>query len=330
MRVDSSVTSITWIPSEAISGMPKMPFELGIAHYDDPPPERIVDIEAMHENDLFREANELRAWIEVEDGTVVGHGYEGEGRVGVTRIKLGRREVAFAAVQYPLLQAEPEIGDGWVKFVQSAGGHMGLPAPRRVSGKPFMRIKSASAWTTLQLILYADGTSKHSLIGASPFPRHWIYDKDGNLVEKSGTIDFEKWYRESHGPNTPWGEEDSPALVTAVESELERELSASVMRSGAKLERRQLREGEVLVEQGDEGRDLYLLLDGLLDVEVNGDEVAEIAPGAMLGERALLEGGKRTATLRAKTKARVAVIPPEAVDESALPELASAHRREES
>jgi CRP-like cAMP-binding protein len=102
------------------------------------------------------------------------------------------------------------------------------------------------------------------------------------------------------------------------------------MRSGTKLERRQLKEGEVLVEQGDEGRDLYLLLDGLLDVEVDGDEVAEIAPGALLGERALLEGGKRTATLRAKTKARVAVIPPEAVDESALPELASAHRREES
>jgi hypothetical protein len=330
MRVDSSVTSITWIPSEAISGMPKMPFELGIAHYDDPPPDRIVDIEAMHENDLFREANELKAWIEVEDGAVVGHGYEGEGRVGVTRIKLGRREVAFAAVQYPLLQAEPEVGDGWVKFVQSAGGHMGLPAPRRVSGKPFMRIKSASAWTTLQLIIYADGRSKHSLIGASPFPRHWLYDKDGNLVEKSGTIDFEKWYRESHGPNTPWGEEDSPALMTAVESELERELSASVMRSGTKLERRQLKEGEVLVEQGNEGRDLYLLLDGLLDVEVDGDEVAEIAPGALLGERALLEGGKRTATLRAKTKARVAVIPPEAIDESALPELAEAHRREES
>ena len=39
MRVESSVTSITWIPSEAISGMPKMPFELGVAHYDDPPPE---------------------------------------------------------------------------------------------------------------------------------------------------------------------------------------------------------------------------------------------------------------------------------------------------
>jgi len=68
MRVESSVTSITWIPSEAIEGMPKLPFEAGIAHYDEPLPDRIVDLEAMHENDLFREANELKAWIDVEDG----------------------------------------------------------------------------------------------------------------------------------------------------------------------------------------------------------------------------------------------------------------------
>ncbi len=329
MRTESSVTSITWIPSEAISGMPKMPFELGIAHYDDPPPDRIEDIDAMHEHDMFREANELRAFIEVEDGEIVGQGYFGRGRIGVTRIKLGPRELAFAAVQYPLLQAEPELGDGWVRFVQSAGGHMGLPAPRRVSGKPFFRIKSASAWTTLELIIYADGTSKHRLAGASPFPRHWVYDKDGNLVEKSGTIDFDKWYRESHGPNTPWGDEDSPALVTAVESELERELSASIMRGDAKLERRNVKEGETLVEQGAEGTELYLLLDGVLEVVVDGEPLAEVGPGALLGERALLEGGRRTATLRARTPARVAVVPAVAIDEAALPELAASHRREQ-
>ena len=330
MRVESAVTSITWIPSEAISGMPKLPFEMGVAHYDEPPPDRIDDLDPLHENDLFREANELKAWIEVEDDKVVDQGYSGKGRIGVTRIKLGPREVAFAAVQYPLLQAEPEVGDGWVKFVQSAGGHMGLPAPRRVSGKPFFRVKSASAWTTLQLIVYADGSSNHSLLGASPFPRHWIYDKDGVLVEKSGTIDFAKWYRESHGPNTPWGEEDSPTLVTAVESELERDLSASIMRGDKVADRRKLAEGEVLCEQGDDGNELYLLLDGVISVEVDGEPVAEVGPGAVLGERALLEGGKRTATLRAATPARVAVVPADAIDEAALPELAAARKREQS
>ena len=328
MRIESSVTSITWIPSEAIKGMPKLPFEMGVAHYDEPPHDRLLDLDAMHENDLFREANELKAWIEVEDdGEISGHGYEGGGRIGVTRLKLGRSEVAFPAVQYPLIQAEPEVGDGWVKFVQSAGGHMGLPAPRRVKGKPFMRIASASAWTTLELTIKADGSSEHRLVGASPFPRHWIYDADGVLAEKSGTIDFERWYRESHGKNTPWGDEDSPALATAVESELERELSASIMRSDAKLQRRSLDAGETLVEQGDEGRELFLILDGIVDVEVDGEEVAELGPGTLLGEMALLEGGKRTASVYATTQVRVVVVPPDAVNESALEELAASRRQ---
>src|SRR5919204_633131 len=72
-----------------------------------------------------------------------------------------------------------------------------------------------------------------------------------------------------------------------------------------------------------EGSELFLLLDGVVDVEVSGEPVAEIGPGALLGERALLEGGRRTATIWAKTPVRVAVVPPDAIEESALPELAA-------
>jgi hypothetical protein len=328
MRIEKSVTSVTWIPSDAISGMPKLPFEMGVAHYDDPPPDKLEDLEALRAADAFREANELRAWVEFDDGKPVDYGYAGGGHIGVTRIKLGRRELAFPAVRYPLIQAEPEVGEDRVKFTQSAGGHMGLPAPRRVSGKPFFRVKSASAWTTLSLTVSVDGTSEHALEGASPFPRHWLYDDSGRLVQKSGTIDFDEWYRVSHGKNTPWGEEDSRALTTAVESELERELSASIMQAGKSLERRNLEQGEALMREGDEGRELFLLLDGVVDVEANGDIVAEIGPGALLGERALLEGGRRTATIWARTPIRVVVVPRDAIDESALPELAASHRRE--
>jgi hypothetical protein len=39
MRVEGSVTAISWIPSEAIEGLPKLPFELGVGHYDEPPPD---------------------------------------------------------------------------------------------------------------------------------------------------------------------------------------------------------------------------------------------------------------------------------------------------
>jgi Cyclic nucleotide-binding domain len=329
MRIESSVTAVTWIPSEAIEGMPKMPFDLGVTHYDEPPPEVLENLDKLCEKDAFREANELRAWIEVRDGEVVDFGHEGRALIGVTRVKLGPAQMAFPAVQFPLIQPEPEVGRGWVRFVQTAGGRMGLPAPRRVRGKPYFQVASASAWTTLQLVIYANGQSRGSVIGASPFPRHWIYDDEGRLSEKTGTIDFEKWYRESFGENTPWGGEDTPAFVTAVETELERDLSRVVMEGAGKLPRRRLEPGETLVEQGAAEDDLFLLLDGVLDVEVDEKVVAQVGPGAMLGERAALEGGIRTATLRAVTACRLAVIRPDQISKYELTELALRRRREE-
>jgi Cyclic nucleotide-binding domain len=330
MRIEKSVTAVTWIPSEAIEGMPKLPFELGMTHYDAPPPDRIGDgeLEALRDADRFREANQLSAWIEVDDGKIVDAGYSGGAFVASTRVKLGPKTLGFAGVEYPLMQDEPERGPDWVKFVQSAGGRMGLPAPRRVRGKPYFQVASASAWTTLQLIIYADGTAKHKLIGASPFPRHWIYDNEGKLVEKSGTIDFERWWRESFGPNMPWGGEDSPAVISAAETELERELSRLVMADAKSLERRDLKEGETLVEQDEAGKDLYLVLDGMLDVEVDGEVVAQVGPGAILGVRASIEGGLRTATLRAATRCRVVVIPEDVLDQSEIVAVAAGQRRE--
>jgi hypothetical protein len=328
MRIEKSVTAVTWIPSEAIEGMPKLPFELGITHYDDPPPDQLGegDLERLCEADRFREANELRAWVEIDDGKIVDAGYSGGALVGTTRVKVGPKTIGFPGVKYPLIQQDPEIGPDWVKFVQTAGGRMGLPAPRRVSGKPFFQIASASAWTTLQLIIYADGTSKYKLVGASPFPRHWIYDDEGVLREKSGEIDFERWWREAHGPNTPWGGDDSPVAVATAETELERELSRYVMGDAKSLDRRELAEGETLVEQDSPGTEL--VLDGMLDVEVDGEIVAEVGPGAILGVRAQIEGGLRTATLRAATRCRVVVIPKDAIEASEAVAIASGQRRE--
>ncbi|MEI2700746.1 MAG: hypothetical protein V9E94_21270 [Microthrixaceae bacterium] len=34
---------------------------------------------------------------------------------------------------------------------------------------------------------------------------------------KAGLADFKDWWRNSFGDNTPWGDVDSPALVTEVE-----------------------------------------------------------------------------------------------------------------
>ena len=41
MRIDGSISSISWIPSEAVTGLAKLPFGSGVAHYDQPPPDAI-------------------------------------------------------------------------------------------------------------------------------------------------------------------------------------------------------------------------------------------------------------------------------------------------
>ena len=91
MRIESSVTAVSWIPSDAIEGMPKIPFELGIGHYDEPPPDRLEegDLERLRDEDRFREANSLTAWIEVEDAKGVAHAQDGAGLVGSTTFRLG-------------------------------------------------------------------------------------------------------------------------------------------------------------------------------------------------------------------------------------------------
>jgi hypothetical protein len=326
-RYESSVIAVSWIPSEAIEGPSKIPFEIGVTHYDEPPPDRIDDLEELRRTDRFREANELRAFIEVEDGRIVDFGHLGQGHIGATTVRVGPASIRFPAVHLPDIQPKPEVGPSSVRFVQTVGGRMGIPTPRPVPHKPFVQFWPSIAWTTLALTLNADGTSTHELVGASPFPRHWIYDDEGRLVEKSGTIDFNKWFKDSFAERTPWGEYDSPAVVATVESAIERQLSRSIM-GDAKPTIRSLQVGETLVAQGDRSSEIYLILDGMFVVEVDRKEVAEIGPGAVVGERATLEGGTRTATLRTRTRARVAQVTADQLDRGTLDTLASTHHRE--
>jgi hypothetical protein len=326
LRIESSVTCVSWIPREAIEGVVRMPFDLGVAHYDLPPPDRLSDLDELVATSRVRFANELRAWIEVEDGRITGHGYAGRGHMGHTRMRLAGLGLTFAGIAFPDLRGEPEVSDDAVRFTQTAGGRPGMPAPRMVRRRPFLKVAGPVVWSTLRLTLRADGSSDFELVGASPFPRHWVYDNDGRLALKTGYINFEYWYRESFGGRNPWGDQESPAVVTAVESALERNLSRIIIGSHPPF--RQLRPGQTLVKQGDHGDEVFLLFDGVLSVEQDGKPLVQVGPGAILGEMALLEGGRRTATLRAVTRCRVAVVPGDQVDRQALGEVAR-HRRED-
>ena len=320
MRVESSVTSLSWIPLGAVEGFNRLSFGLRVAHYDPPPPEVLGDLDELQATDRFRFANRLAAWIEVQDGRIVDAGQGGGGRVNVTRVGFGSASIAFAPVVLPDLRPEPEIGPSWVRFVQTTGGQTGFPTPRRVRREPYVQLGGPITWSTLSLTIHADGRGEPRLAGASSFPRHWVYDHSGRLVAKSGFIDHDSWWREAFGTHTPWGAEDSAPVVTAVESALERQLSVAVI--DAKPQFRRLREGRTLVQQGEPGEELFLLFDGVLRVEVDGRPVTEVGPGAILGEMALLHQGRRMATLRAVTPCRVAVVPKDRIDRKALEEIA--------
>jgi Cyclic nucleotide-binding domain len=338
MRYESTVTSLSWIPSEAVTGTTRAAFDGGFTHYDDPPPGELASsggqsIADLHAAGRFRFANVLRAWIETDgDGRITGAGYTPGtgGLMDSTTVSVGPVQRTFQPIQLPDLQREPEHGDGWVRFSQTTGGRTGLPAPRRVTHAPYVQWQAPTVWTTLSLTLHADGTAEIEVPGASPFPRHWVYDDAGQLARKSGLTDFREWYRKSFGRHTPWGDQDSPALIVQVESALERVLSVQLMHGAAKPRITSYAAGSTLVRQGQPGTDVYLILDGVLRVERDGEALAEYGPGAMLGERSGLESGNRTASLIAVTACKVAAVDGAHLDRDALSQLSAGHRREDS
>ncbi len=330
-QIEGRVTSVSWIPPEAMNGAMRVPMDLGIGHYDDPPPDRIPYDDVLTEwqrDDRFRFANHLRGVIDVEDGKVTGARHHGGGLIGETRVRVSRASLTVQAVPYPDRRPEITLTDTSATFVQTAGGRTGAPFPRKVSKPPFIRMVAPTAWTTLSLTLHADGRVEHEVVSASPFPRHWIYDTDGALCQKSGLISYDSWAREQRPDDHPWANDTSTwsAVVTDVESDLERHLSARIMRAEEKPHLEEHEPGTVLCAQGEASTSLMVLLDGVLRVDVDGEPVTEIGPGAVVGERAILEQGRRTATLVAVTKVRIAIADAEQIDLDRLAELAT-HRR---
>ena len=329
MRIESSVTSISWIPSAAIAGATRIPFELGVTHYDDPPPDEWKDLDSVLGPEGARFANDLRAWVEVEDGRIVRHGQDGGGRVSNTLFRLRGMRVQIEAVGYPELRPEPVVGDDFVRFTQTAGGRPGMPAPRLVRQAPFVKTQGPTVWTTLALTIYADGSTGHELVGASAFPRHWIYDARGVLAGKSALIDFRTWYRTATLARSPWRHQENAVLAAEAETPLERRLSLTIMRGGAKPRVARVRAGETLMAEGEAADDIVLVLDGMVEVDVGGTVLAQLGPGAVLGERAALEQGRRTATIRAVTDCRVVSYLAADLSSDDLRDLSAGHHRED-
>jgi CRP-like cAMP-binding protein len=118
-------------------------------------------------------------------------------------------------------------------------------------------------------------------------------------------------------------------LVTAVESALETAMSARMMQ-GSKRSIERFPKGTMVVKEGEPGTHVLLILDGVVRIDRGGERLAEYGPGALLGERAHLEGGMRTSTIVAVTPCRVALFEAAHLDQAELEQLSAGHRREDA
>ena len=59
--------------------------------------------------------------------------------------------------------------------------------------------------------------------------------------------------------------------------------------------------GTLIVDQGQTGREAFVVLSGTVVVKRNGKKVASLGPGTIVGELSLLDHGPRTATVTCET-----------------------------
>jgi CRP/FNR family cyclic AMP-dependent transcriptional regulator len=64
-------------------------------------------------------------------------------------------------------------------------------------------------------------------------------------------------------------------------------------------------EGRPLMQEGDYSNDFFVIEDGTAKVERDGEQVAEVGPGDVVGEEGLLEKSQRSATVTATSTVRV-------------------------
>ncbi len=66
--------------------------------------------------------------------------------------------------------------------------------------------------------------------------------------------------------------------------------------------------GQVVFEQGQSGKKMYVILEGEVNVLVNGNLVETLEPGTVVGEMALIEDGLRSATAVASTDCKLVAL----------------------
>ena len=198
MRYESSITSLSWIPSEAVTGG----HQAGLRRRSRPLRPAAARGDRGHRGAPRRRSLPVRqrprAWIEVgAAGEITDAGY---GRRRPDR--LHHRPAAglrtFEAVGLPDLQRATRSKDGSAGSCRPWRPHRAAGAAAGAS-RPVHPVAGAAGVDDPG----ADDPRRREGRGRAdrgePLPRHWVYDADGQLSHKSGLADFKDWSGKSFG-----------------------------------------------------------------------------------------------------------------------------------
>jgi CRP/FNR family cyclic AMP-dependent transcriptional regulator len=66
--------------------------------------------------------------------------------------------------------------------------------------------------------------------------------------------------------------------------------------------------GALIFAQGDPGDQMYVITSGQVDIAVDGELIAVLGPGELLGEMALIDSGPRSASATARSRCTLTAI----------------------
>ncbi len=318
-RLVASVTTLSWVPEEAVAGAARVLPQGSPPHFDEPPPEVLEDLDELGKQDRYRFANHLAVAVELDDADrAVGAEYLGGGLLGRPSLAFTSLELSFLPFSMPDVMDPPRFEGGNVTFTQTTGGRTGVPMPVKRRLRPLARWQSPLSWTTLTLTVHADGHVDREVVASSAFPRHWCFDTDGSLLDKLGLLDSTHWTASSVIRRTPWGEESSASFGQLASRGMLDALSRALRRGAAPPRVTSVPADSSIARQGEEGDEVVVVLDGVVRVERDGEALAEYGPGALLFEPSHLEGGGRSVSVLAAEQCRLASVPVSSLDRRAL------------
>ena len=266
-RIESSVTSLSWIPSEAVTGLNKVMFGSGFTHYDDPPPDVIHDLEALAgRRPVPVRQPPCRHGSTSTTERIVDAGYDGGCVMGATTVAVGGKQASFAAVAFDDIQrddrADRDIGDVHPDGRWAHRGARAAPreqaAVRQVRGTDRVvdvvaddprrrneRSSSCSARAPFR------GTGSTTTIGQArrqgrPGRLQGLVATRRSASTRPGVT---RIHRRSSPPSRPRSSASSPPTSCA---------AARSRRSASSTQ------GALLTEQGQQADEVFLLLDGVL------------------------------------------------------------------